>query len=122
MIQETESEHFDHIIWKKELGFYEEELNLLERQLAQLASKRIKAKMPRIEHFQNNFIRQHEVLDELKHEMNLYEDALKTNVEMEQKVISDPILSHHEFEQKMETFVKIFNEIKAEFRDFMSNL
>ena len=122
MIQETTAEHFDHLIWKRELGFYRDELGMFENQLEKLVAYLPREAMPLIEHFQNNFIRQHEVLDELDHEMNLYEDSLKEGIDAKPKIISDRVLSYTAFEQRIRSFTKIYAELKEEFVAYIYTL
>ena len=95
---------------------------MFENQLEKLVAIQPRAVMPLIEHFQNNFIRQKEVLDELNHEMNLYEDALKKNADAEPKIIADPVLSYTAFEEKISTFATIYADLKEEFVTFLKNL
>lgn len=102
--------------------FYRDELRLFEHQLEQLVANQPKHNMPMIEHFQNSFIRQHEVLDELEHEMQLYEDALYEGEEPEPKIIVDVVLPHAVFEEKMQTFIHIYTDLKTEFVDFVNKL
>ncbi|HKP31146.1 MAG TPA: hypothetical protein VJT83_00380, partial [Chitinophagaceae bacterium] len=56
--------------WKRELSSSKEEIKSFEKELAGLASHSHNRDIfPHIEHFQNNFIRQKEVIDELRHDL-----------------------------------------------------
>jgi len=118
----AEAQHFDGKVWMKELHFYRDELKLFEHHLEKLVSKHPRDLLPKIEHFQNQFIRQHEVLDELLHELRLSEDALFLKKDKSQKIIADPIPDHHELQVRMDRFIDLFTELKNEFVLFVQEL
>ena len=66
--------HFEHRLWVNELNFFADELNIYEQQLGALATKYDKrGAMQELEQFQNQFIRQKEVLDTLQHDIHIHE-------------------------------------------------
>ena len=61
----------EHQDWLKAIDFYDNELDILEKRLAEVATKNtgIDA-MKGVEHFQNQFIIQRNTIDELRHNIN----------------------------------------------------
>ena len=107
--------------WKKELASIKEEISDFERHLEKLANKKLpKDLLAEVEHFQNLFICQKEVIDKLRHDLpdsrhkveyifhDLQESAREENWES----------STEGLEERMDTFRKIYIEIKQDFRRF----
>lgn len=113
--------HEDHKLWAKELDFYADELKIYNKRLEELVVKYTNKEMlAELEHFQNQFIRQKEVIDELKHEITTHEDRLE-KIAKENPVVNDHIRfePHTEHEDKILTQRKIYNELKTEFTKFL---
>ena len=111
--------HFEHTLWVNELRFFEDELKIYERQLERLVQKEDKSFLPMLERFQNNFIRQKEVLDELKHDIKVHEQRLGWAVK-NNNYKEDVYNSNHEvMKEKMVIFKKLFTELKEEFFHFL---
>jgi hypothetical protein len=69
---------FDHHIWENELNFYKNELGIFEERLVDMLKRKPSKDLLReLEQFQNQFIRQKEVVDELNHKIHLYDDSLR---------------------------------------------
>lgn len=115
--------HFENKIWLNELDFIKEELILFEEKLPHLivANTGNQERMARIEQFQNQFIRQKEALDELRHEVQLSEQQLAEKakqmspIELEYKTLND----HADLREKVENFKFIYNNFKRKFFDFI---
>ncbi|MBL7883398.1 MAG: hypothetical protein JNL69_04980, partial [Bacteroidia bacterium] len=74
-----------------------------------------------VEHFQNQFIIQKEQLDILNHHVNEHEQwlakyAKENPVAIDKKLFAD----HIEINDKVETFKKIYAELKVEFNKFVA--
>jgi hypothetical protein len=111
--------HFEHTLWMNELKFFEDEVKIYEHQLEKLIKTRRKEMLPRLEQFQNNFIRQKEVLDQLKRDIKVHEQKLAWTY-MEDKEINAKFATIHErLREEMIIFKKIFNQIKKEFYAFL---
>ena len=68
---------YDHHIWENELNFYKNELGIFEDRLTDMVQRDPSNQLLReLEQFQNQFIRQKEVVDELNHKIHLYDDEL----------------------------------------------
>jgi hypothetical protein len=59
--------HSDHKLWLNALGFYKQGVGLLENRLADIARRNTAQEvMAELEHFQNQYIRQKEVIDTVR--------------------------------------------------------
>ncbi len=108
--------------WVKNLTFYKEELAVFKNRLSEIAEANNKPEiLSMVEHFQNAFIRQSELIDELKHDVNAEETALVQKIK-EHPVASDHVLYEHPtvLIERNDTFDKLFKELKTEFEQFLS--
>jgi hypothetical protein len=108
--------------WVKNLTFYKEELAVFKNRLSEIAKANNKTEiLSMVEHFQNAFIRQSELIDELKHDVNAEETALIQKIK-EHPVASDHVLYEHPtvLTERNDTFDKLFKELKTEFEQFLS--
>jgi hypothetical protein len=74
-----------------------------------------------VEQFQNQFIIQKEQIDILNHDIQISEDAIEENIK------ENPVASDHrkmtektDLEGRMDTFKKLFAEMKVSFNDFVA--
>jgi chromosome segregation ATPase len=106
--------------WKNELSSIKEEIRSFEQHLEQLASKRLpKELLAEVEHFQNLFICQKEVIDKLRHDLpdsrnkveNIFHELRQMNEESNWEAAEG-------LEGRMDTFRRIYIEIKQDFHRF----
>lgn len=110
--------HFEHKVWMNELGFFEDEILTFERRLEELARKNLAKRevMVDLEHFQNQFIREKEVINELKHDTRMYEQYLSKTAEANPGAADQPAYKDHaDLRENMDTFRKIYADLKADF-------
>lgn len=74
------------------------------------------------EQFQNQFIRQKEVINTLSHdihedEIRIAENVKENNVSVEHRKVEE----NFELKDRVHVFQKIFNEIKSEYLAFLAN-
>ena len=82
--------HFEHRLWSNQLKFYRDELKIFNHRLEELAKANTKTEVTaRIEQYQNQVIRQNEVIDELLHRINEHEHGLA------KEAIDHPIAIDH---------------------------
>ena len=115
--------HLEHELWKNEFSFYSDELRVLNKFLEQVAGKNTALDaLKGIEHFQNQFIRQKEVLDELLHEIHSNERELLGLMKgMKDSQIDKARFSDHvAIRERVETYRKIYAEMKEEFMRFVA--
>ena len=111
----------EYQLWTRELVFYKEEIKIFEDHLEAILQRNNKNGVPaQVEHFQNQFILQKEVIDFLKHDLIVSEIQLAG---FAQGLSGDGIDSikmdnHGRLRERVSTFRKIFKEIKGEFRRF----
>lgn len=110
--------HFEHKVWINEMNFFEDEIKTFENRLEELARQYLPKRevMVDLEHFQNQFIRQREVINELKQDIRRHEQYLVQAVESNPAGVDKPNFQDHAaLREKMETFRKIYLELKADF-------
>jgi hypothetical protein len=113
--------HMEYRLWTRELIFYKEEIKIFEDHLSSLLKRNNKNGVPaQIEHFQNQFILQKEVIDFLKHDLRVSEIQLANFVyELSGEGIDNIKMDNHgKLRERVSTFRKIYREIKNEFRRF----
>jgi hypothetical protein len=112
--------HFEHKLWDKSSDFYKDEIKVYENRLEELVNRYTdKEMLSQIEHFQNQFVRQKEILDEIKHEVNKHEHALSDFAE-ERPIAVDHVKfrDHGKLREKVQDFEKIYSELKQDFQKF----
>lgn len=107
----------EHNLWLKNLDqvkFEFKDLQIrLERALPHLHSKPLLA---RVEQFQNRFIRQREVVDELRHEIKQHENHLE---KMDQPAHL-LLLEHVGLRDQFSRFYDLFIELERDFDEFLA--
>ena len=108
--------------WLNNLTFYKEELGVFTQRLSEVAHSNSKPEvLSMVEHFQNAFIRQAELIDELKHDVSAEEAALVQKIK-DHPVASDHVLYDHPtvLIERNDTFNKLYKDLKVEFEQFLS--
>lgn len=111
--------HFEHRLWNSELGFFADELKIYEHRLEELVQKHRSVEvLSGLEHFQNQFIRQKEVLDTIKHDIHIHEQKLQEALQKGEEAPLDP--EYHNFiGEQMESFRSIYADLKKEFYQYL---
>ena len=115
--------HIEYQFWIAELNFDVEMIKIFESHLAFIAlGNTAKKLMPRIEQFQNQFIRQREVIDELKHDLNVSEKQLAAFVRDMSPIGFDNerLDNHPKLRERFLVFRDLFDDLKSRFRHFES--
>ena len=113
--------HSEYRLWVNELSFCKEEIGIFESHLEEIAGKNSgMAVRARIEQFQNHFIREKEVIDELRHRLNVSERQLAGFVKELSGMGLESIRmdNHVNLREEMQIFRKIYKELKENFRRF----
>lgn len=113
--------HFEHDMWLNAIKFYRDELVIFESRLAEVSSKNSSIEVKaQVEHFQNQFIREREVLDHLRHDIKAHENEL-IQYAKDHPVALDHVYfrNHTDLEERMSTFVKIWKELRADYMKFL---
>ena len=115
--------HLEYQLWIRELIFYKEEIKIFESHLQELIARNTgKEVLASAEHFQNQFICQKEVIDQIKHDLNISEKQLAVFVHTltEDGFDSIKMDNHTKLRDEVITFRKIYKELKSDFRRFES--
>lgn len=114
------TQHENHTEWMSKLKFYSDDIIIMKERLAEIASKNNQQEvMASVEHFQNQFIIQKNNIDEIMHVIKLDESALEREVNKNPVAVDHRVMpSHAEEKVAMESFEKIFNNLRAEFKTF----
>jgi hypothetical protein len=113
--------HLEYQLWVRELIFYKEEIKIFERHLEELVSRNTRQGVQaQIEQFQNQFICQKEVIDILKHKLNISERQLAAFVyDLSGGVIESVRMDNHsELREEIQTFRRLYKKLKTDFRNF----
>ena len=114
--------HLLHTEWNSVLDLTRDEILSFENRLEEITKANTgKEMLAQVEHFQNRFIRQKEVVDELRHdihevELRIAENVKENNVSVEHRKVEE----NFELKSRVHVFQKIFNEIKSEFLLFLA--
>lgn len=107
--------------WISQVDFIKEELAIYQKQLEEVAAKYTSQDvLAEVEHFQNQFIRQREVSDEIRHDYKQEENKLvklaQENPASEHVLLDD----HSDLRENTDTYVHIYSEVKDEFHKFLA--
>lgn len=114
--------HFEHKVWVNNMKFYLDELVIFENRLSELVQRNSKTEVTaQIEHFQNQFIRQREVAQQLISKCNDHEKFL-VNQAVEHPIAIDHVLfaDHTKLRDEVTIYDKIYRELKTEFMAFIA--
>jgi hypothetical protein len=112
----------EHDNWQNRIKFYRDEIKQFNGNLSRVVQQSIKPNlMPHVEHFQNQFIRQSEVLDIIRHDFKQHENLIEDIASEKQKEPIEGILKMHSVQrEKLDQFEKIFHELRNEFNVFLN--
>ena len=114
--------HAEHNEWQNKIKFYRGELNQLNQKLDEIVSRKPPMDvMASIEHFQNQFTVQNEVMDIMRHDFKQHENAIEAKHNT--ITLSDPglIENHQSHRERLSQFEKLFHELRNEFHGFTVN-
>lgn len=114
--------HFENKLHLNQLVFYKQELEILKHRLEEVAQKNNGTDvMARVEQFQNQFIRQLEVNDELRHDIKQHENELEKFAK-DHPVATDHVLfeANNELKGEVERYAQLYAEMKTEFYRFIA--
>ena len=106
--------------WKHELSSIKQEIRHFEKHLESMAAKNLpKDLLAQVEHFQNSFICQKEVIDRLRHDLpdsrhkveNIFNSRLDS---------SEGVRAHDLLSDRMDMFRRIYDEVRDHFKRFES--
>ncbi|RAJ04005.1 hypothetical protein LX64_02882 [Chitinophaga skermanii] len=120
---ETPTQHFNVFnqldSWKLEVNQVRGDVKRMRDELSHLCTgKHPNERMANVEHFQNQFIRQLEVADEMYHDIKqVVRNLNNTRIEHADRPVDDvPTLQN-----RMATFHKIYGELAQDFQQFQAH-
>ena len=106
--------HMEHTLWLNSLRFYREEIYIFKGHLEQFVRTTAQSdQMASVEHFENKFLREAEVIDELAHAIKQHEKQLLRDTVMGLEGM------HADLTDRMATYERLYVELKAEFRSWL---
>ena len=108
--------HTEHMLWLNSLTFYKEEIGILEKRLEDVANRNTHTEvLAQLEHFQNQYIREREVIDELRHDVKQHENMLEKEVKDHPVAVEHRLFQDHTgLRERMDTFERLYKDLKKE--------
>lgn len=115
-------QHEENTEWLKKLDFYKDEISILKGRLEELATKNnAQEVLAEVERFQNQFIIQRNNIDEIAHKVREHEQSLLDEIKSNPVAVDHRKVEYHAVEQDMvNSFEKVFNEVREDFNKFSS--
>ena len=109
----------EHLTWLKHLTFYKAQLQVMESEISDFVkSKPPKLLMPKVEQFQNQFIRQREVIDELRHKVKAHENEIERMTNFALEYLRDRVTREHiVIKAEYKRFLELFLTLEQDFHD-----
>jgi L-lactate utilization protein LutC len=120
-ISKLDQYHHEHLTWERMLDFFKQENAFLKTRLSQVLDRKIdKEFLALAEQFQNQFIIKDDFIDELKHDINEMETAVKESSVL-MKIVPDIKVEtkHNKLRNEMEYLEKNFAQLKNEFNKYL---
>ncbi|MEZ4805141.1 MAG: hypothetical protein R2852_06585 [Bacteroidia bacterium] len=110
--------------WKREIAFYKDELPVLRKRLEEVVSKNTDHDLlKKVEHFENKFRIMDTHFDELLHDVNAKDNALKSQAAAKPTYIHLKIVDTADnLEELMEITSKDFQETRKDYYRFLSKV
>lgn len=115
------TQHAENTEWTNKLNFYNDEIKIMTGRLEEVAAKNSSQEvLAELEHFQNQLIIQKNNIDEALHAVKINEESLQKEVNSNPVAVDHRKVDYHDTEKDMvESFEKNFNDLRAEFNDFV---
>jgi hypothetical protein len=114
--------HFENKLHFNQLAFYKQEIEIFKHHIEDIISRNTKTEVTaKVEQFQNQFIRQLEVNDELRHKLNEHEGTL-VNYAKENPVAINHVLfdDNDALAAEVARYTELYTEMKNNFYAFLS--
>lgn len=114
--------HFEHIQWKRELLFWEDEIKSFQNRLDEIVNRWTNDDvLVELGQFQNNFMIHKNKILEFKEAIDAHENDIAHHLSMNEDAIDRVHYKYHvAFRDKMETQRNIYNDLKKRFFTFLS--
>jgi hypothetical protein len=107
-----------HKEWQGKINFYKMEIKSLTNELDEFvkSNNRDDIDFVQVEHFQNQFICQLEVLDVMRHDFKQHENKIEENAKNPLQNLAE---AHLEEKEKLTRFEKVYRELRESFHSFL---
>jgi HAMP domain-containing protein len=114
--------HHEYKEWLNTLSFYEDDILIMRKRVEEIAAKYTdKEVMAMVEHFQNQLILQQEQLEILRKKVKQGENKLEENIENNPTAVDHrKVDDNGAARDEMQTFEKLFNELRRELIRFLA--
>lgn len=114
--------HFEHKLWRRELFFWEDELRSFQNRLNELVKRwEDKEMLAQLEHYQNRFLLQEDVINKYEDHINLHESIIANTTKKSKGLLDIGLVKKHiEFRNKMEVQRHIYRDLKDDFFKFLT--
>lgn len=111
----------EHLKWLKTIDLFKAQLVAMEKEISDFVKGKFpKTLAPRIEQFQNQFIRQREVIDEFRHKVKQHENEIERMSNFALEYLRDRVTREHILlKSEYHRFVELFLEMEQDFHDFL---
>ena len=116
--------HASDLQWRKDLDFYKEEISIFKKRLDEIAFKNTSKDIKLlVSHFENQFIINLNVIDEINHLINLKEDKIAADLKENAVAFEHRSIAYlSEVKGQVEIFTKLYASLKTEFNSFASQV
>jgi chromosome segregation ATPase len=112
--------HSEHAEWQSKIQELKAQLKKCNDQLAEMVMAKPDAELlAQIEHFQNQFTIQREVLDIMRHDFKQHENAIEAHQRGELNMVEKLNELHIKSKDRLKEYNRIFSELKDEFSSFL---
>ncbi len=115
-------QHAENTEFSAKLDFYKDEIKIFKNRLEEIVSKNNQTEcLSELEKFQNQLIIQRNIIDELKHKVNVDEDRLLDEIKKNEVAIDHRSIENHSIEsEEMLSFEKNFHELRHDINLFFT--
>lgn len=118
---DVQSLHFEHKLWDNELKFFTDEIGIFEHRLEEMVKTHEESEvLARVEQFQNKFIRQKAVLEEMAHDIKIHEQTLSGLLKAGFSTPEHKVTDHTFLRDRMDSFRRLYAELKTDFYRYIA--
>lgn len=116
--------HEEHKEWTSQLAFYKDEIDVFESRLSELVQRFTAQKvLAEIERFQNQFIRQKEVIDIINHRIGERRKDLEQFTRENPKLAELAVYTDQEdLREEVKSFHRIYKDLKKDYNKLLLKL
>ncbi|WP_274474518.1 hypothetical protein [Mangrovimonas aestuarii] len=114
--------HFEHILWRKEIDFWKDEIKSFQKRLDELVSRWTdEMVLAELGQYQNNFTIHNNKIEEFKEAIDAHEHNISKQYESQHEAMDRVYVERHkQLRTDLETQRHIYNDLKKRFFDFLS--